>query len=110
MTDTGRFAGEQQVRGTRGRFQRGESGNPAGRARGSKNRATLEREAANELRRAIASSGDLTPLRFLLGLLGDDEAPLEARLKAAALALPYVHVTAAAREPTLSESISRLLD
>lgn len=59
--------------------------------KGSKNRRTLEREAA------IRKSG-LTPLDYLLSVLRDEEKNDSMRMDAAKAAAPYVHPRLAAVE------------
>src|SRR5918911_1256239 len=67
-------AGDLQARGPGGRFAKGRSGNPAGRAKGQRNRATraaedlLEGEAEAVTRKAVelAKSGDTTAIRLCL--------------------------------------------
>jgi hypothetical protein len=56
----------------------------AGRKRGSPNQATKERQSR------VAASGQ-TPLDYLLGVMRNEEADLEARLDAAKAAAPFVH-------------------
>ena len=65
-------------------FQPGQSGNPNGRPKGSRNKATAKREAE------IEASG-LTPLSFMLAVLRDETASREERMWAAKAAAPYVH-------------------
>ncbi len=55
-----------------------------GRRKGSRNKASLKREAE------IAASG-LTPLDFMLSLLRDEKREIEDRKWAAQHAAPYVH-------------------
>ncbi len=70
----GRTSSEKTGGKQAGQFKPGESGNPAGRPRGSRNKATLavecllEGEAENLTRKAIelAKGGDLTALRLCL--------------------------------------------
>lgn len=58
------------------KFQPGSSGNPRGRARGSRNKATLLREQLDRRGKsllvkliALAESGDVDALKFLIGRL-----------------------------------------
>ncbi|HEX5454735.1 MAG TPA: DUF5681 domain-containing protein [Stellaceae bacterium] len=68
---------KQVERGSKGRFAKGGSGNPAGRPKGAKNRATLlaeqflEGEAAALARKAVAMAlaGDAAALRLCLDRL-----------------------------------------
>ncbi len=72
--DSVQITGETGVRGPDGRFAQGQSGNPAGRPRGSKNRATraaqslLDQEAEALTHKAVelALGGDVAALRFCL--------------------------------------------
>ena len=67
-------AGDLQARASGGRFAKGQSANPAGRAKGLRNRATraaedlLEGEAAAITRKAVelAKAGDTTAIRLCL--------------------------------------------
>ncbi len=65
-------------------FQPGQSGNPNGRPRGSRNKASARREAEVE-------AGGLSPLAYMLAVLRDEEASTEDRKWAAQHAAPYVH-------------------
>ncbi len=65
-------------------FQPGQSGNPNGRPKGSRNKASAKREAE------VEASG-LTPLAYMLAVLRDEEASREERMWAAKAAAPYVH-------------------
>jgi hypothetical protein len=65
-------------------FQPGQSGNPLGKAIGTKRKVTAKME------RKIALSG-LTPLEFMLRTLRDETAEAEDRKWAAQNAAPYVH-------------------
>lgn len=56
----------------------------AGRPKGAKNKATVERESQ------IAEEG-ITPLDFMLNMLRDENAPLDDRKWAAEKAAPFVH-------------------
>lgn len=62
-----------------------------GRAKGTPNKASAEREAE------IAASG-LTPLDYMLGILRDENAAVERRDDMAKAAAPYVHPRLAAVE------------
>lgn len=55
-----------------------------GRAKGTRNKASAQREAE------IAESG-LTPLNYLLVLMRDQAMPIDLRFEAAKAAAPYVH-------------------
>ena len=74
MTTNPEKAGEKQVRDGNGRWQKGVSGNPKGKAMGSRHKATLlaesllDQEAATLTRKAIelALSGDITALKLCL--------------------------------------------
>src|SRR5689334_22054658 len=71
------LAALSETRTSAGRFAPGHSGNPAGRPKGARNRATLAAEAlieqnAEALARALIDAslgGDMTTARFLLGRL-----------------------------------------
>jgi hypothetical protein len=65
-------------------FQKGKSGNPGGRRKGSRNKASAKREAE------IAASGK-TPLEYLLEHMRDESAPVSERMDCAKAAAPYVH-------------------
>ena len=65
-------------------FRKGQSGNPAGRPKGSPNKVTARRE------RQIAETG-LTPLGYMLQVLRDEKADDGDRKWAAGNAAPYVH-------------------
>ena len=56
----------------------------AGRPKGSRNKASVAREAE------IAESGK-TPLEFLLDIMRDESADMEMRMSAAKAAAPFVH-------------------
>jgi len=60
-----------------------------GRKPGSKNKKTLDAEAA--LARAIAESGAVDPLEFMLAVMRDPQADFRVRLEAAKSAAPYRH-------------------
>jgi hypothetical protein len=66
-----------------GRFTKGSKPGP-GRPKGTKNKATSEREAR------IAALG-ITPLDYLMSIVADETASLEDRKDAAKAAAPYVH-------------------
>jgi hypothetical protein len=98
MTDISLQKTAKTARGGRGRpFPKGESGNPAGRPRGSKNRATraaellFDGEAAALTRKAIemALAGDPAALRLCL-----DRTVAPRRERAIDLALPVIHSAA----------------
>ena len=65
-------------------FQPGQSGNPNGRPKGSRNKASVKREAE------VEASG-LTPLQHMLNILRDETASKQDRMWAAEKAAPYVH-------------------
>src|SRR6478609_9021142 len=60
-----------------------------GRQRGTRNKASIEKE------QKIAESG-LTPLDYMLGVLRDTKATYEMRIEPAKSAAPYVHPKLAA--------------
>jgi hypothetical protein len=59
-----------------------------GRQRGTPNKATIAKAAA--LKRA-SSDPNVTPLQFLLGIMRDDDAPTDLRVRVAQIAAPLVH-------------------
>lgn len=61
------------------------------RPKGSKNKATLEREQA-------VKEGGMTPLEYLLSVFRNEESDSKERLDAAKAAAPYVHPRLAAVE------------
>lgn len=67
-----------------GRFQPGQSGNPAGKPKGLKNRAT------KELIDKLTASG-MTPVEFMTAVFRDEGQPMELRLEAASRVAPYFH-------------------
>ena len=66
---------------TRGRFRKGQSGNPSGRRRGKVTRQTIA-----ALVREYGS-----PLEFLLRTMSDDKAKMADRIEAAKAAIGYCH-------------------
>lgn len=84
-------------------FRKGQSGNPRGRPRGSRNRYALD----EMMRRELAQTG-MTPLEFLLSVMYDPNAKLELRLDAAKAAAPFMHrkMPVAVEEPTSVEPTS----
>lgn len=64
-----------------------------GRAKGIPNKATAAKAAE------IAASG-LTPLEYMLGVMRDEQAPVDRRDEMAKAASPYVHPKLAAIEHT----------
>jgi hypothetical protein len=66
---------------TRGRFRKGQSGNPSGRRRGRLNKQTIA-----ALVKAYGS-----PLEFLLQTMSDPKAKMADRLRAAESAIGFVH-------------------
>lgn len=80
------------------RFQKGQSGNPAGKPKGAKRKATVEREAK------IAAEG-LTPLEYMLTMLRDLSATSEDRKWAAGAAAPYVHPRLSQVDASVSGSL-----
>jgi hypothetical protein len=62
-----------------------------GRAAGSKNKATLAKEAQTQVFVAAATSEGLMPLEYLLRVLRDEGQDKTERFKAAIEAAPYLH-------------------
>lgn len=71
----------------RGGFVKGQSGNPAGRPKGSRNRKDI---IAEQLTQQAISEG-LMPLDFFLSVMRSDEFPMGMRFEAGKAAAPYVH-------------------
>lgn len=84
---------------------KGRTGNPNGRPRGSKNKATAAQMEA------VADSG-LTPLDFLLCVLRDDSQDVRVRIEAARAAAPYAHkrMPVAAEQKTEGEGYMLVLN
>jgi hypothetical protein len=59
-----------------------------GRQRGTPNKATVARAAALK---AASLDSTTTPLQFLLGLMRDEQTPIDLRVRVAHLAAPLVH-------------------
>ena len=81
----------------------------AGRPKGSKT-ARLPAPATTE-----AEAGGLSPLAYLLAVVADEGQPVEVRLRAAAVAAPYVHPkaeppTAKARREEAAETAEQGTD
>src|SRR5262245_2416288 len=75
-------------------FQKGQSGNPAGRPKGALDKITqLQRKAALE-------SGQ-SPLDYLLSIMRDENQSITVRLDAAKAAAPYLHPKLTAVEASL---------
>jgi hypothetical protein len=64
-------------------FQKGQSGNPAGKAKGTRNRRTVQQA------KAVEESG-ITPLEYMLDIMRNSDDDLR-RFEAAKAAAPYVH-------------------
>jgi hypothetical protein len=71
-----------------GQFQKGKSGNPAGRPKGIVDRYSQMR---GEERARIAASAGCTPLEFMLSVMLSDDEEMPVRLRAATDAAPYMH-------------------
>ena len=80
-------------------FQKGQSGNPAGKPKGASRKATAEREAK------IAASG-LTPLDWMLQVVRDPDQPNERRDEMAKAAAPYVHPKLSAIDAKVHQDLS----
>lgn len=80
-------------------FKKGQSGNPNGRPKGAKNKATAKRE------KQIAASG-ITPLDYMLQVLRDKKSTTDDKRWAAAASAPYVHPRLAAVHNTEGASKS----
>ena len=67
-------------------WKKGQSGNPAGRRKGAKNKTTVAREhAAKE-----GPNKSLTPLAYMLKIMRDPKKSLEVRTEMAKAAAPYL--------------------
>jgi hypothetical protein len=74
-------------------FVQGQSGNPNGRAKGSRNKRTVELWVMLEAR------GDRDPVEFQSAIASDEKIPLETRLQAAANIAPFKHSKCGAMPP-----------
>lgn len=63
----------------------------SGRKKGTKNPATIQKEAllSEVIERAVG--GEATPLEVMLGIMRDPETPAAMKFEAAKAAAPYVH-------------------
>src|SRR5262249_28782301 len=68
-----------------------------GRGRGTPNKTTVAKAAALE---AASANPNITPLEFLLGILRDQQAPIDLRVRVAQIAAPLVHEKPGKAAPT----------
>src|SRR5262249_2231037 len=74
-------------RGLRPPWQPGQSGNPRGRPKGSRDKLKQEME------RLLSAGGDEMPRDFLLRVMRDETQEITLRIAAAKAAAPYCHAT-----------------
>jgi len=74
-----------------------------GRKKGSKNKITPMMVLAK-------ISGAATPVEFLLNVMQAEEVPLEQRLRAAALAAPFLHAKASDPGPKIVEVVRHVIE
>ena len=98
MAETAAAETAKRARGRGRPFVKGQSGNPAGRPPGSKNRSTLLA--------IIEAAGDVTPLEYLLSEQGDEREDRDRRLKAACAAAPFCHPKVSDDHPKIPVHVS----
>ncbi len=69
------------------KWRKGQSGNPAGRKKGAKNKTTVAKEYAHD----EAGKRRMLPLAYMLRVMRDPKQPMELRMEMAKAAAPYMH-------------------
>lgn len=77
-----------------------------GRAKGSKNKATLLREARQRVIAEKASSAGITPLEYMLKVMRNRKAKQGRRDQMAAASAPYIHARLASVEAKMTGSLT----